>query len=67
MDEDGAEQLAQLEAQRARQDEEIRALRSELAMARAEADQLRDAQGQTRVATISIGRGAETQRAPRRK
>lgn len=59
MGEDGAEQLAQLEAQRARQDEEIRALRSELAMARAEAEQLRDAQGQSRVATISIGRGAQ--------
>lgn len=46
--------LAELEEARRQQDEEIRALRSELAIARGEAEALRSAQSTTRVASITI-------------
>ncbi|MBK6577823.1 MAG: tol-pal system protein YbgF [Sandaracinaceae bacterium] len=49
--------IAALEAERLRQDEEIRALRNELAIVRGEADTLRNAQASARVATISIRSG----------
>lgn len=51
------EHIATLEAERLRQDEEIRALRNELAIVRGEADTLRNAQSSARVATISIRSG----------
>jgi tol-pal system protein YbgF len=51
--------LSDLEEARRQQDEEIRALRSELALARGEAETLRSAQSTTRVATISIRGGTD--------
>lgn len=53
------ERIAALEAERLRQDEEIRALRNELAIVRGEAETLRNAQSTARVASISIRSGTE--------